>query len=404
MPCCLGGVPIVAKRKPGFGTIKEKNGSLFIGYRPARGAKQIWEKVGRIDEGTTRADAEALLEERRVDARKGRLPRTIITLKELAEMWMEEREFVDLAPKTREAEATALRCHLLPAFGLDRIHEITPDLLRRYIKKKLTFAPGHAKAAPVVGKVASARKAPLGRTAVRQQIQTLNKIYKWAVEQGLVSSNPCDRVGKSALAPVASEVQVFEIEEVRALLGAAEDDEERAILLLMVGSGLRIGELFGLKIADYEPANRRLYLQRTVQRDGGRTQLGNTAKTQSGDRYLVLDEPLAEAVEGQIDLVRRQERDKNDLLFPNAAGRIQSDTNFRNRNWKRLLKDAGLPPGRTPHALRHTFASELIEAGNSDTDIASKMGHKNAQITRVVYAKTFERKKATPAGVVGLYL
>ena len=199
-------------------------------------------------------------------------------------------------------------------------------------------------------------------------------------------------------------MKVFEIEEVKALLRAAKDEEERAIILMMAACGLRIGEVFALKSGEYDPDTQTLHLMRTTQRDGGRTQIGQKPKTSSGDRYLVLDPPVARAVEDQILRIKREGRDKDGLLFPNTVGKIRSAGNIRFRDWKRLFERAGLPPERTPPALRHTYASELIEAGKSDTEIASKMGHKNAQITRNVYAKTFERVKATPAGVVDLYL
>jgi integrase len=394
----------MAKRRHGSGTIKEKNGSLFIGYRPAPGAKQVWEKVGRLDEGVTRADAEALLDERRVEARRGRIPRTRLTLEEVATEWREERAFVNLAPKTQEAEKTALDAHLLPAFGLDYLDQITPDLLRRYISKKLNFPPGHPQAAPVVGKVASARKKPIGTTAVKQQIQTLSKIFDWAIDNGKAVANPCSRVDKADLRESASDVEVFEIEEVKELLKAAANEEERAIFLLMAGCGLRIGEIFGLEARDFDRSSRVLHVQRTIQRDGGRTKLGERPKTSSGERFLVLDQPIAKAIEAQVKRVRKEGRNAQGLLFPNRAGKLQSAENFRNRNWRRALKKAGLPMRRTPHALRHTFASERIQAGKSDTDIAAKMGHKNAQVTRMIYAKSFARTRATEAGVVDLYL
>ncbi|MEX0621328.1 MAG: tyrosine-type recombinase/integrase [Solirubrobacterales bacterium] len=394
----------MAKRKHGAGTVKEKNGSIFIGFRPAPGAKQVWEKVGRVDQGTTTADAEALLEDRRVEARKGLIPRTRLVLEEVATKWREERAFEELAPKTREADATALDCHLLPAFGLDYLDTITPDLLRRYISKKLTFPPGHPKAAPVAGKVASARTKPLGTTAVRQQIQTLNKIFEWALDNGKAVSNPCLRVDKSSLKPSLSEVDVFEIEEVKALLKAAANEEERTILLVMAACGLRIGEVFGLNTSDYDQKTRTLHIQRTIQRDGGSTKLGNKTKTHSGDRYLVLEPSVGELVDSQIRRVKKKARNRQGLLFPNRVGNLRCAGNFRSRDWTRLLRKAGISEDRTPHALRHTFASELIQARKSDTDIASKMGHKNAQITRTIYAKTFARTKATEAGVAGLYL
>ena len=115
-------------------------------------------------------------------------------MRDAASEWREEQQFLNRAPKTQEEVATALDCHLLPAFGLDPLNRISPELLRRYIFKKLNFAPGHPKATPVVGKVAGARKVPLGKTAVRKQIQTLGRIYRWAIERGLATTNPCDFV------------------------------------------------------------------------------------------------------------------------------------------------------------------------------------------------------------------
>jgi integrase len=394
----------MSKRKYGTGSIEKKNGSIHIVYRPYRGGPQVSEKVGRIEDGTTMADAEELLEERRVEARKGLIPKNRVTLAEAAAEWRDVQLHRDRAPKTHEEIKTALDCHLLPAFGLDRLDRIAPDLLRSYIFKKLHFAPGHQKAAPVAGKVAGARKSPLGKTAVRKQIQTLSKIFKWAIERGMATTNPCDFVDKTDLTPDQSDVKVFEIEEVKALLQAAKDEEERAILLMMAACGLRIGEVFALKSGEYDPDTATLHLKRTIQRDGGSTRIGKKPKTSSGDRFLVLDPQVARAVEGQVERVREEGREKNGLLFPNTVGNVRSAENFRFRSWKRLLKTAGLPPDRTPHSLRHTFASELIQARKSDTDIAAKMGHKNAQITRQIYAKPFERTKASAAGVVDLYL
>ena len=394
----------MARREHGTGTIKEKNGSIWIAFRPAPGAKQIWEKVGRVDEGVTEADAKALLEQRRVEARRGLVTNTRLTLEEASAAWMEERSFAKLAPKTRESEKTALDCHLLPAFGLDYLDSITPDLIRRYISKKLRFPPGHPEAAPVRGKVAEARTAPLGTSAVNQQVQALSKVFEWAIENGKAVSNPCRRVKKPELRQEPKEVEVFEIEEVKALLAAAGSEEDRAIFLLMAGCGLRIGEVFGLEIRDFSPADRVLHVRRSIQRDWGATRLGKAPKTRSGDRYLVVEAPIAEAISRQIQRLRDELRTDSGLLFPNQVGRVRSAENFRSRNWKEALKSARLPLNRTPHALRHTFASELIQAGRSDTDISSKMGHKNAQITRTIYGKSFARTRATEAGVVDLYL
>ena len=394
----------MAKRKYGTGSVREKDGTLFIAYRPAPGAKQVWEKVGRLTEGTTRKDAEALLEERRVEIRKGLIPARRQTLAQVAESWRKQRAIANLAPKTHEQERTALDCHLLPAFGLDKLDRITPDRLRQYISKKTSLAPGQPGAVPVKGERAEKQTNPLGATSIRQQIQTLNKIFEWALDEGYTASNPCARLRRGDLPTPRHQIEVFEIEEVKRLLAAADNRETRAILLLMVGCGLRLGEVFGLKVSDYDPSRRSLHIQRTIRRDGGKTLLSDAPKTSSGDRFLVLDESLAQEVSEQIERIQREGRGQEGLLFPNTKGKIRTSENFRRRDWKRTLATAGLPADRKPHSLRHTFASELIESGRSDSDIAFKMGHKNAQITRVIYAKTFERIKATPAGVIGIYL
>lgn len=394
----------MAKRKYGTGSIREKDGTFFIAYRTAPGSDQTWEKVGRLADGTTKKDAEALLEQRRVEIRNGQLPARRQTLVQVADNWSRHRAIENLAPKTREQEKTALDCHLLPAFGLNKLDEITPDDLRKYIAKKRSLAPGEPGAIPVAGDRAKLRTTPLGATAIRQQIQTLNKIFEWALDRRQATSNPCARLRRGDLPTPSQEIEVFEIEEVKRLLAAAKDDEMRTILLLMVGCGLRLGEVFGLKIRDYDSQNQTLHVQRTIRRDWGKTVLSDGPKTSAGDRFLILDNPLAQAMSKQIARVSKEGRNGQGLMFPNRRGNLRSSENFRSRDWRKTLEEAGLPLDRKPHSLRHTFASELIQSGKSDSDIAFKMGHKNAQITRIVYAKTFERVKATPAGVVDLYL
>jgi len=82
----------------------------------------------------------------------------------------------------------------------------------------------------------------------------------------------------------------------------------------------------------------------------------------------------------------RQGRERSELLFPSAAGTYLDRANVE-KAFKRVLKKAGLAPHFTPHSLRHTFASLLLQKGVSPAYVQEQLGHSSITLTVDTYGK-----------------
>lgn len=394
----------MTKRKYGTGTVRQRKGSWQIAYRPVPGGKRIFETVGREDQGITQQDAEHLLMERLVQVGRGHGNVFLgHPFEKTAQEWRAQVEALgNLSDRTLEVYDLALR-HLLPAFGDDFLHQIDAPIIERYCAKKLTLAPGEPGAVPVDGEVARKRTKPVGRRTIEQHLSVLNLIFRYAVRNKLLMSNPVSEVEIGAA--TKREVIVLEQEEVKRLLASMRDEEQETFFLLLSSTGLRLGEALALQIDDFDEVKQILRVQRTQTRSNGKVIVSkHGAKTNAGNRDLKLSSYLAMRLTRQIR--RAEERTKGKtlkFLFPNKKGNMSYPNNIRNRWFKPALERAGLDPRHTPHSLRHTFASECIAAGYPDTQIAYYLGHKNPQTTRLIYAHIFDRHKQSIADLASIY-
>jgi integrase len=397
------------KRRPkGTGSIKEYGGSIYIAYHPYRGSKQVQERVGRVDEGVTRQDAEDLLALRFEQAKREHegTPISRILFKDVAAAWRSRIESnTDYAESTKDKYRVALDCHLIPAFGNDPMKDLTPSDIETYIERKLTRAPGEKGAPPVRGKVAAERSEGLKRTAVKQQLSTLKRLCTWSVREGFINTNPMDSVDYYWAKKSPEEKQVLEREEVRAIVKGATSDKDRLMILLLAGLGLRIGELLALRIEDYNPVERSITISGSMARVGGKVQRKEHGKTAAAHRTLKLSESLAARVEQQIQEVEGLDLglDKTPL-FPTRFKNFMSRGSFVKVYLKPALEAARLGDrGITPHWFRHTFASENIAKGMALSQLSYAMGHASSKVTLDVYATYFRRHQAEIMDMSNLY-
>jgi len=177
--------------------------------------------------------------------------------------------------------------------------------------------------------------------------------------------------------------------EVSALLGAVQKPRYRMILSAMYGSGLRIGEACVL---------------RPEHIDSRRMLIRVCGKGQK-ERYTLLSERLL----GELRDYWRRTRPEGGWLFPGGtrAGHVAKDT--VRTVFHKAARAAGLRKRVTPHALRHSFATHLIEAGTDVTVVQALLGHASLQATAVYTHTSIEqiaRTKSpldrldTPAGAI----
>jgi integrase len=395
----------MAKRKYGQGSIRKRGNSWWIAFRPEKGADQVWERVGSEADGVTEAVAEHALMEKLVIVGRGQGSQFKgYPFQRFAQDWRQRVEINgNKSARTLELYDNALQVHLFPAFGDEYLHQIDHTAIEDYIQAKLSKIPGEPGAVPVEGEVALNLGRPVGRRTVEQHLSVLNMIYREAIKQGKVINNPVEKVDFAADNP--DDKEPLEKEEVKALLQACPTEEQETLILLMVSTGLRIGELFGLQIKDYDPKDKTLHIQRTLTRRKGSTIISQKPKTKAGNRFLPLSDHLAMRLERQIARAKitcKQEKIKP--IFPNTVGRIQPTTNFRNRQWKPALQHAGLPDYQ-PHQLRHTFVSETLASRPNMpiTQLSYLLGHSNPAITYSIYSKMLKRYKTDVADIASVY-
>jgi integrase/recombinase XerD len=162
--------------------------------------------------------------------------------------------------------------------------------------------------------------------------------------------------------------------DVRKLLSVIDDIRDRALILLLLRTGMRIGEALGLRLNDLDIRGRKIHLF-----EGEKNSMGRVV-------YLSDDALFA------IRLWLRRRDKKKEFVFYGQGNRCLCYSAGRSR-FVRYLKKAGLEQkGYTVHCLRHTFASELLNAGMRLECLQQLLGHQDIEVTRR-YARLTDRTR-----------
>lgn len=187
------------------------------------------------------------------------------------------------------------------------------------------------------------------------------------------------------------EDDVFTDEErtkICAYLRKNPDTLNRALLLDFL-TGLRCGELCALKKSDF--SGRYLHVQRTETKqkgkgkDGGSTVVQDWPKTEAGDRMVYL---VDEAVGVLIQLLEDPKAKDSEWLLIGVKGNRVIRSTIR-RRLSHVCRQVGVPE-KSPHKIRKTYASNLIDSGADDAVIKDQMGHQDIRTTREKYYRTHQ--------------
>lgn len=156
---------------------------------------------------------------------------------------------------------------------------------------------------------------------------------------------------------------VLNKEEVKSLIDACLNDKSRLLVLLLYSSGLRVSECLKLRVEDLDFKGKACVVKQ-----------GKGKK----DRVTVLSETFAEQLKAYLN----KEKIEEGAIFMNRGGEI-----FSVRNAQKIVssaaKRAGIKKEVTPHKLRHSFATHLLDAGVSIRVIQELLGHSNLQTTQI---------------------
>ena len=188
------------------------------------------------------------------------------------------------------------------------------------------------------------------------------------------------------------EIKALSPTQVRALLSGASGERNEALYEVAVHTGLRQGELLGLKWADIDLVTSRLSVRRALKVTNHGLNFG-PPKNNASRRSVPLSKTAAAALRAHRT---RQNEERlrlgelwqdHDLVFPNRVGKPMDHGNLYDREYKPLLRSAGLgDEGFTFHSLRHTFATELFNQRKRPKIIQSLLGHSSITQTMDTYS------------------
>ena len=215
-----------------------------------------------------------------------------------------------------------------------------------------------------------------------------------AVEDGRIAANPMDGIKPPSIPK--REVQVLGREEIGRLLNSCAP-HHRAVLLTAAGTGLRQGELLGVRRSRVDFLRRTLSVEEQVTSGVGRPPALSPLKTPASRRRL----PVPDAV---LEVLSELARPDADALFLTAKGGLWRREHFNVSVWKPALKAAELDPSLGMHVLRHSYASHMIAAGLHPRVIMARMGHSSIVETMDRYGHLFpDAEDATRAALDDLF-
>ena len=151
-------------------------------------------------------------------------------------------------------------------------------------------------------------------------------------------------------------------------------------------TGLRTGELIGLKWESINFYDKVIYVQHNVTR-GKLT----TPKSKASRRFVRMSNELIKSLEKQRLQVKEWKlkhgwKDMSEWVFPNEEGGFVNYDSFLKQIWHRAIEKAGMA-GKTPYDMRHTYATLRLSAGHLIAEVSKEMGHSSMQITYSTYYK-----------------
>ena len=275
------------------------------------------------------------------------------------------------SPNTAAAYAQDLDCFLIWASncGIDVLQATHRDF-RRFLSS--LSGAGYAK------------------TTVNRRLSAVRSFYSWLVREGVIESNPAAVVSSPKLPKPLP--HVLSREDVEKLLVCADASTptgalDAALVELLYASGARIGEVASLDVdrIDFSDKSVRLFGKGSKERIVPLY----PAALHALDAYLAHARPVLLA-NHKGGLTAEEAADARRALFINARGARMSERSLRAR-FEKLLAQAGLAGMATPHTMRHTFATEVLDGGADLRSVQEMLGHASLSTTQIYTHLTPER-------------
>ncbi|MGX4691226.1 tyrosine-type recombinase/integrase [Streptomyces sp. JNUCC 63] len=307
-----------------------------------------------------------------------------ITFRQYAEKWLDSKT---PSATARKELGRRLRLHAYPVLGSRPVGTFRPEHIREFLAA-LEAKPG------------------VGPSYARNIFADVQPVLSAAVDDSLLSRNPCSARSVRRPKPDAHPVVPWVPAQVFAVRSALLE-RYQAMVDVGAGCGLRQGEVFGLAEDAIDAEGRTLHVVRQIKHVEGHPVF---ALPKGGKkRDVPLPDSVAEALRAHMDAYKPVEitlpwdvpegpKVSARLIFTAEQGGMVWRSNFNGKEWKPALAVAGLIPEADDdgkyesarehgmHALRHFYASALLDAGENIKAVSEYMGHADPALTLRVYA------------------
>lgn len=364
-----GGIAGMAKRGNGEGSIYRRNDGRWVGEMTVEGRQR------KFFYGKTRKEVQEKLQIALHDRQHGMVlaGNAKQTLGQFLEDWLENSQKQSVRPRTYERYEEMVRLHIVPVLGRHRLQKLSAQQVQALYTKKINEG--------------------LSATTVSSLHNVLHKALETAMKWELVPRNVCDLV--SAPHAAQFEIQPLSAEQAHRLLVAARGHHLEALFTLALATGMRRGELMGLKWQDINFALGTLQVRRILTRVPskmpGKGYVEAEPKTQRSRRSIVIApfalEALKRHYQSQVEAKKKVgvSWQEHDFVFCTSIGTHLNPTRDMLDQLKMLLKKAGLPDVRF-HDLRHSAATLLLSEGVHPKIVQELLGHSNISMTMDVYS------------------
>ena len=343
---------------------------VLVDYRGRRkskcvGSREAAEQVRRLVEAKLALGDLSVLE-----AADNKRP----TFNAYADGWLKDYARIECKTSTADGYEGVLEQYLRPRFGKKLLHEIRRDDVKSLINRLLGLE--------------------LSRNTIRNALCVARGMFNYAIEEGLIESNPAARLGRFTRLAKTTETKGIALtaKEVQQFLEAAKEicPYYHALFLTAVRAGLRRGELVALQWGDLQLGRDDIDSDRFILVQHNYVRREHTTTKSKKSRRVDLSRELRRVLVELRDkrLLEAYLKGKNDisdeLVFQTPRGTILDPDNLYHRVFLPVLAKAGIRKIRL-HDLRHTFGSLLLQNGASIVYVKDQMGHSSIQVTVDIY-------------------
>jgi len=296
------------------------------------------------------------------------------TVTEYLTKWLASIEAM-LGAKTFERYEEIINKHFIPNIGHHKLNKLQPLHIETLYSDMLRN-----------GRIDG--KGGLSKTTVEHHHRVLKKALSKAVKWQYLGRNPCDAVDPPK--PEKKDIQTLTVEETQQFLEKAKGSNIYLPILLAVTTGIRLGEVCGLRWMDIDLDNKRLSIRQVIGESRRYGIIIKEPKTKNSKRSIALSKTTVEALrqyKAEVSKLRLQlgiGLKKEDLIFEKTPGDRLTPTRVSSAyNWfihKNKLKRVSF------HALRHTHATHLLEGNIHPKIVSERLGHATIGITLNTYS------------------